>query len=158
MKDDKLKFLQIISRIAFAAFILLFISALFIKPPVILFVAFFFTALISEALYHLLSGRIDAKKVKSKKQLFKNLQTGFSKIKDNKSDNNLGELSNVNIDFMRRRFLEQGMDDNNFYFLPETLEMFLKEEKPNKELTDFLNNAIKNKTEIELHWEPIKNI
>lgn len=45
------------------------------------------------------------------------------------------------------------MDDNNFYFLSETLEIFLKEEEPNKELTEFLNNVMKNRNEVELYWE-----
>jgi hypothetical protein len=136
-------------------FILLFIIAIFIKPPLKLFAWLFFTALISEFLYHFLSGIRDTRKIKSKHQPFKNLQTGFYKIIDIKTNTELGKLSNENIDFLRKRFLEQNMDDNDFYFLPETLKMFLKEEKPNKELTQFLNIAIKEKNEIELHWESI---
>jgi hypothetical protein len=39
--------------------------------------------------------------------------------------------------------------------LAETLAAFLQAEKPNKGLSEFLNNAMKNKNEIELYWQPI---
>jgi len=123
-----------------------------------LFVLFFFTAVISEVLYQVLSGIIEAKETKLKKSRFAHLPTGSCAVRDARTNTGIGTLSNENVDFLRKRFLEQGMDDNDFYFLPETLEMFLKEEKPGKELAEFLNQAMMGRNEIELHWDPIKTM
>jgi hypothetical protein len=155
-----LKILQIISRTALAALIGIFIISIFFKPfSKIIFSSggyLFFTAILSEVLYQVLSGRNEAKIIKSKKSAFIHLPSGLYKIVDRKTNASLGELSRENVDFLRKRFLKQAMDDNDFCFLSETIEMFLEEEKPNKELSEFLINAMKNKNEVELHWEPIK--
>ena len=160
MEKMNLKILQLISRIVFCSLIGILVIAIFSEPMSKILVVsggwLFFTALIFEILYQILSGIKESKKIKQKKNTFKKLSTGSYKVKDNKANTCLGELSSENIDFLRCRFLGQGMDDNDFYFLSETLEMFLEEEQPNKELEEFLNNAMNSKNEIELHWQPEK--
>lgn len=160
-KLNKLDILPIITRMAFWSYIAIFISAIFFNPLkkyILPGLSLLVIAVISEVLYQLISGFQDTKNVKTKRNKFISLASGNYKIIETKSNAQLGTLSNKNVDFLRSRFLNQGMDDNDFYFLSEILEVFIKEEKPNKELIEFLNNAIKNKTEIELHWEPIKPI
>jgi hypothetical protein len=159
-KLNKLDILPIITRISFWLYIAIFMGAIFFKPLkkyILPGLSLLLIAFISEFIYQLITGFSEAKKIKTKKRQFKPLPAGQYEIKETKTSAALGTLSNENLDFLRKKFLEQGMDDNDFYFLSETLEMFFKEEKPNKELTDFLNTAMKNRDEIELHWEPMKS-
>ena len=93
------------------------------------------------------------KKLNAKMSTFSYLPLGFYNMSDRLTNTPLGRLSQENVDFLRKKFLEQDMSDNDFYFLEETLEAFLEEEKPGKELTDFLNHAMKDRSEMELHWE-----
>lgn len=159
MKNNKIIPLQLISRIAFCAFILLFLSTMFIqslrpllhgKIPIILF----FTALIFECIYQLYSGIKAREKTKKKIRNFKNVPNGSYLIKDKKSNLNLNTLSAAEINFLRKKFIDNGMEDNDFYFEEISLDMFIKEEKPDKKLEEFLRNALKGKHSIELHWEP----
>jgi hypothetical protein len=114
-------------------------------------------ALIFEVIYQILTGRIETVRTRSKLKGFTSLPNGNYKIIDKVTKDDLGELSNESLDFLRKRFLEQGMDDNNFYFLAEVMEMFVEKEKPNKELTAFLKKAVKNKNEVELHWDHLES-
>lgn len=152
MKIDKINVLKIISRASFGLFILVLVSALFIPPKYDLLILLFCAAVIFEILYQALSGIKEAKEIKLKKENYSILAEGIYRITDKNSGEHLGELSAENVDFLRKKFLGQGMADNNFYFMPETLDLFIKEEKPNMELDGFLKNCIKGKEEIELHW------
>lgn len=93
------------------------------------------------------------KQINARMSGFTCLPAGFYQMTDKLTNTALGTLSQENVDFLRKKFLEQDMSDNDFYFLEETLEAFLEEEKPGQELTAFLNNAIKDRSEIELHWD-----
>jgi hypothetical protein len=161
MNNTNIKILRIISRTAFWSLIGIIVLSIFFKPliKIISFygILLFCTAVVFEVLYHIISNKIEAKIINDKRREFIHLTSDFYNIADKKTGFNLGKLSRENVDFLRKKFLEQNMDDNDFYFLSETLELFLKEEKPGKELSDFLKNAMKDKNELELHWEPIKN-
>jgi len=160
-KFNKTDIFPIITRLAFWSYVALFLCAIFISPLKKYIVPGLFLlviAVVSDVFYQLITGIIEANKTKSKKCKFKPSPVGQYTIKETKTNTDLGTISNEELDYLRKRFLEQGMDDNDFYFLSEILEIFLKEEKPNKELSIFLINAIKNKNEIMLHWEPTKTI
>ncbi|HES59133.1 MAG TPA: hypothetical protein ENO18_01770 [Caldithrix sp.] len=152
MKTDKTNILKIISRVSFGLFILVLVSAAVIPPQKELLILLFCAAVIFEILYQSLSGIKEAREIKLKKENYSKLPAGIYKITDKNSGQYLGELSTENVDFLRKKFLEQGMAENDFYFMPETLELFIKEEKPNMELEGFLKNCIQGKEEIELHW------
>ncbi|MBN1620954.1 hypothetical protein JW890_09555 [candidate division WOR-3 bacterium] len=74
-------------------------------------------------------------------------------IKDNISGDLLGEISGEDLFFLVQAFSGQGMKDNDFYFLEELCELFIKEEKPGESLSEFLRKALKGREEAELHWE-----
>ncbi|MBN1474126.1 MAG: hypothetical protein JW914_05895 [Syntrophaceae bacterium] len=153
MKIDQINVLKIISRASFGLFISVLVSALFIPPKYELLTLLFCAAVIFEILYQSLSGVKEAKAIKLKKENYSKLPAGFYRITDKNSGECFGELSAENVDFLRMKFIEQGMEDNDFYFMRETLELFIEEEKPNKELVGFLENALKGKDEIELNWK-----
>ena len=78
---------------------------------------------------------------------------GLAKVSDNYTGASLGTLKNDQIKFLIDKFIEYGMEDNDFYFLSEGLEMFIHTEKPDPQLEKFLKDAMNGKTEMELHWE-----
>ncbi len=75
------------------------------------------------------------------------------RITDNISGEILESLDRDDLFFLIRAFLRQGMKDNDFYFLEELCEMFIKEEKPGETLSEFLRKALQGREEVELHWE-----
>ncbi len=159
MKKNKIKIFQFISRIAFLAFIILFFSAIFIKSlrPLLnggIPVALFFIALTFECIYQLSSGFKIRKKREKEKRDFKNVPDGNYSIKDKKLNSDIGTLSASGINFLRKKFVDNGMEENDFYFDEITLDMFIKEEKPDKGLVEFLKNSLRGKDSMELHWEP----
>ncbi len=91
--------------------------------------------------------------IKQKRKQFEPLPEGFYTITDALTREGIGKLSNTHVDFLRKKFLEQGMDDNSFYFLSEIVEMFIDAENPDEELADFLRQSIEGKDVMELFWE-----
>jgi len=152
------KILKIISLITFACFIGYLIIAMVLKQfsRDIFYIGgcLLFISLLFLILHLAMSRRKKRKEAELKKPQFKNLPAGYYKIKDNKSDIELGILSSESVDFLRRLLFEQEMDENDFYFPSEALDLFLEEEKPNEELRAFLIKAMKDRYVIELHWEP----
>lgn len=160
MNQTILKILRAISHTAFWAVLGMILLAIFVKPWTIMLIKWsgvlFIIATVFSVLYEFINHRLEMKQINARMSGFTYLPAGFYQMTDKLTNTALGTLSQENVDFLRKKFLEQDMSDNDFYFLEETLEAFLEEEKPGQELTAFLNNAIKDRSEIELHWEPSK--
>ncbi len=104
-------------------------------------------------LFIILNIRKESAIINQKIKQFEYLPEGLYTITDVLTEQEVGTLSNIHVDFLRKKFLEQGMDDNYFYFLPELLEMFIDAEDPDEKLADFLRQSIEGKEDIELFWQ-----
>jgi hypothetical protein len=155
LEMNKLKILRTISRWSFGALIALFLSSIFIVKLrdvlVSVFIFLFFTSVISELAYQLFSGISERKSAKKKLRKFNTLPVGNYKIRDKDSNTDLGSFTNDEIDYLRKKFLENGMDDNDFYFDSMTFELF-KEENPPAELKEKLETILKLKDPVEIAW------
>ncbi len=101
----------------------------------------------------ILSGLKESAIIRQKIKQFEYLPEGLYTITDALTEQKIGQLSNIHVDFLRKKFLEQGMDDNYFYFLSEIVEMFIDTENPDEVLAKFLRQSIEGKDVIELFWE-----
>lgn len=150
------KIFQIISKVAFVFFVILFVSAIFIKNQRVfigeVLIVLFFIVLILEGVYQSASGLEEVKISQKKKKEFKKLPKGNYKIKDKDSNDDLGILTAEEINYLREKFLDNGMDDNNFYFDSKTLELF-ENENPPQQLHDKIKKMLKMKEQIEIVWE-----
>jgi hypothetical protein len=155
-KKDKFLLLHLTTQGAFGAFIALFLCAIFIHPPKQLFMtgltSLFIIAVVSALVHQFLTNREESRTLKNKKANFTPLPIGEYEITDTTTGAAVGKLSNENVDFLRQRFLKQGMDDNDFYFLQEIMDVFIQEEQPDLELAEFLKGAMAGKNEMELRW------
>lgn len=74
-------------------------------------------------------------------------------ITDKSTGEKLGTISNEQLRFLIEAFTEEQMEENDFYFINELFDLFVKEKKTDPSLTEFIRNALKDKDEIVLHWE-----
>ncbi|HAD03141.1 MAG: hypothetical protein A2005_01055 [Desulfuromonadales bacterium GWC2_61_20] len=152
---NKLKILRTISTWSFGALIALFMSSIFVIKLrdllVNVFPLLFFTSLITELAYQLFSGIHERRFAKKKLRKLNTLPIGNYKITDKVSNADLGSFTNDEIDYLRKKFLENGMDDNGFYFDRLTFELF-KEENPPAELKDKIETILKLKDPVEIAW------
>lgn len=156
MSTKTLKIVRLVSRVSFGSLIAIFLGGIFSTTLSGLLdwvsVPLFFVSLIAELAYQFFSGVSDRKITKKKLHKFIDLPVGNYKIRDRESNTELGTLTNVEIDYLRKKFLQNGMDDNDFYFNSMTFELFKKEEKPPVELNEKLDAILKLKDPVEITW------
>jgi hypothetical protein len=156
MNIKTLKILRAVSRISFGALIAIFLGGIFsVKLSNLLdrvSVPLFVTALITEIAYQLFSGISDRTSTNKKLHAFRTLPHGNYKIIEKGSSLDLGTLTNDEIDYLRKKFLQNGMDDNDFYFNSMTFGLFKKKENPSSELTNKIEAILKLKDPVEISW------
>ncbi len=150
-----LKILRAISKISFVALAAIFIGAIFIvKLRTVLektFIFLFLSSIIFEVAYQLLSGITDWRAAQKKLHKYNKLPPGNYKIRDKDSHLELGVFTDDEIDYLRKLFLNNGMDDNEFYFDSMTFEFF-KKEKPPAGLKEKIQAILKLKDPVEIVW------
>lgn len=75
------------------------------------------------------------------------------RISDNYNPAFSATLKGEHVNFLIDKFVENGMEENDFYFNSELLEIFFKSFHPEPQLEKFLRDAIRARGQIELHWE-----
>jgi hypothetical protein len=74
-------------------------------------------------------------------------------ITDKNTGEQIGKILNEQLRFLIDAFTEEHMEENDFCFIDELFDLFVKEKKPDPSLEEFIRNALKDKDEIILHWE-----
>ena len=74
-------------------------------------------------------------------------------ITDKKTGEVIGTILNEQLRFLIDVFTEEQMEENDFCFINELFDLFIKEKKPDLVLREFIRNALRDKDEIILHWE-----
>ncbi|MDH4162755.1 MAG: hypothetical protein OEW15_08695 [Nitrospirota bacterium] len=156
MTPKTLKTLRIVSRVSFGSLIAIFLGGIFSTALSGLLdwvaVPLFLLSLLAELAYQFFSGVSERKGAKKKLDKFIDLPAGDYRVKDKENNAELGTLTNDEINYLRKKFLQNGMDDNDFYFNSMTFELFKKEEKPPAELIRKLDAILKLKDPVEITW------